>query len=87
MSTLDRDMIKQAVSELVDKAIDERIGGAGDIEVSCLKIFLVSVVVLLCECFKGFVSPMKIRLVDQVLEHPKGGKVSDVQLLLRYLFH
>ena len=37
MSTLDRDMIKQAVSELVDKAIDERIGGAGDIEVSCLK--------------------------------------------------
>ena len=43
MSILDRDMIKQAVSELVDKAIDSQIGGAEDIEVSCLKIFLVSV--------------------------------------------
>ena len=40
MSTLDRDMIKQAVSELVDKVIDSQIGGAENIEVSCLrKIF------------------------------------------------
>ena len=37
MSILDRDMIKQAVSELVDKAIDEWIGSAGDIEVTCVK--------------------------------------------------
>ena len=35
MATLDRDMIKQAVCMMVDKVIDERIGGAGDIEVSC----------------------------------------------------
>ena len=67
MSVLDRDMIKQAVSELVDKVIDEQIEGAGDIEV-----------MLLCECFKGFVSPMKIRLVDKVVEHPQEGKVGDM---------
>ena len=47
MSTLDRDMIKQAVSELVDKVIDSRIGGAENFEVSCLKKFLVNV---LCYC-------------------------------------
>ena len=87
MSTLDRDMIKQAVSELVDKAVKEQIGGAREIKVSCLKIFLVSVVVLLCECFKGFVSPMKIRLVDKVVEHPQEGKVGDMQLLLLYLIY
>ena len=42
------------------------------------KKILVSVVVLLCECFKGFVSPMKIRLVDKVVEHPQEGKVGDM---------
>ena len=79
MSTLDRDMIKKAVSELVDKVIDERIGGAGDIEVSCfVKVYLVSVIVSLCECFKGLVSPMKIRLVDKVVDHSQEGKVGDM---------
>ena len=42
-------------------------------------MYLVSVVILLCECFKGFVSPMKIKLVDKVVEHPKEGEVSDMQ--------
>ena len=45
-------------------------------------MYLVSVVVLLCECFNGFMSPMKIRLMDKVVEHPKEGEVSCVQLLL-----
>ena len=40
-------MIKQAVSELVDKAIDSQIGGAENFEVSCLKNLLVNV---LCYC-------------------------------------
>jgi len=88
MSILDRDMIKQAVCELVDKAIDSQIGGAENIKVSYLrKFFLVGVVVLLCEYFKGFVSPMKIRLVDKVVEHPQEGKVGDMQLLLIYLIY
>ena len=52
-----------------------------------MKMYLVSVVVLLCECFKGFVSPMKIRLVDKVVEHPQEGKVGDMQLLLIYLIY
>ena len=38
--------------------------------------------VLLCEYFKGYVSPMKIRLVDKVVEHPQEGKVGDVLLLM-----
>ena len=42
---------------------------------------------LLCEFFKGFVSPMKIRLVDKVVEHPKESEVSDMQLLLIYLLY
>ena len=42
---------------------------------------------LLCEYFKGFVSPMKIRLVDKVVEHPQEGKVGDTQLLLIYLIY
>ena len=37
---------------------------------------------LLCEYFKGFVSPMKIRLVDKVVEHPQEGKVGDMQMLM-----
>ena len=87
MLTLDKDLIKQAVSELVDKVIDSWIGGAENFEVSCLKKIFGECFVLLCEYFKGFVSPMKIRLVDKVVEHPQEGKVGDMQLLLIYLIY
>ena len=37
MSTMDRDMIKQAICEIVEKAIDNWVGGAENIEVSYLR--------------------------------------------------
>ena len=75
MSTMNREMIKQAIIEMVNKAIDNRAGGMENSEVCYLNFRVVMCLLISVNCVKGFVPPVELSVVDRVVDPPQEGKV------------